>query len=264
MKKLATLTAVIALATALGIAVPAKADKPTLTLAGCTALGREFTLVDPIALTGHCHKAEVDRPLTLRSLCIGFDGDLPADTNIRNTTETTGGSGEIDGDCTIDLKGFDLSIQGVTVTGTGDLTIVDSSGGGLLRIIDSNIDLAGLLDASISVSGDITIRRNIVITVGDDEDVTISGRGINFRDASVTSNNFGGINVGDLTITGAAGISFKDNLIDGFANVGINFTNADGFFSGNDFDGAIVLITITGTGDCSWKDNTNPSDSECP
>lgn len=259
MKKLAALTAVIALATALGIAVPAKADKPiAVTDADCPA----GTIFD----AGHCHADKDDEPLTLRSLCSNaFDAadgvvdgvsTLSEPVSVRNTIET--GANEVGGSCTIDLNGQDLSLQQVTVDVEGNLTFIDDNDpGGLPRIIASTITLGGFL--KIELSGDVTISRNITINVGTDLTINTVGS-VNFRKNVVTSGDSG-----ILTISGDAGVSVKSNDFgnddtDDFGTAGIgSFAGGEVFVAGNEFFEAAVTISAS-TGDCSVKDNTIEGD----
>ncbi len=255
MNKLAISIAVIALAAALGIASPAKADPPFAETAGTCGLGKIFD-----AVTGHCHNDSTGGgPLELGDFC---GGALTEDTKILKTVEAFGGS------CTIDLDGNDLTIQQATIDITsGDLTIDDVTGGaaGRVRIVASDIDVvAGNLIIALTTgpNGDISISHISSITVGPDKDVTLTGRTISVRDSMVTSDNSGGTNVGVLTMTGTQKISVKDNAIDGFATVAITTTNNDVFVFDNDFDGAAV--TIINSGNCSWKSNLDPEPSACP
>lgn len=267
MKKLATLTGVIALAAALGIAVPAKADKEGAENAGtCADLGKIFD-----AARGHCH---TDEPLKLGDLC---NIPLTADAKVQKTKETTAGTGPVTGDCPIDLAGFDFAIQRaeIDVTASGDLTIEDTGVGGLVAIIASVLDVAGSLEIGFIVfnadgtvnagssdllGGDVVVARNIPPNVTTDPiavgtDLTIATTGsVNFRNNTVRGS-------GDLIISGDAGVSIKDNTILGFSKVIIRSTLGEVFLIGNTFDGAVVEITVAG-GDCSSRDNSNIGNPE--
>lgn len=224
MKKLATFTIVLALATMLGAFSPAMADRPV----------------------GKVHDHEDAGPLTVESLCDSML--LVADTKIQKTVEN------FDGPCLIDLNGHDLIIQQVTLVIAGNLTIVDNGAGGEARIIASSITLSdgGSLDINISVSGDIIISRNVRIQVVND--VTISGHDISVRDNYITGN--GNFTIGDGAP--ASEVSVKRNDFVGFSVVDIS-SDGDLFAFDNDFGGAAV--TLASVGDCMAKGNTSPSES---